>query len=200
MKPTASFLIGFAIALALVPVLIALYLRFGNAPVAVTDKPFPFEADIVKIPRRARIRRDEPKSCPLPEDDANVISGARIYATDCAGCHGFKRENAMFARDMYPPAPNLWAKHKSGAVGVSDDPVGETYWKVKYGIRLTGMPAFSSLLTETQIWQVSMLLANADKPLPASAEELVSHSESTFQNSTESHISPVDEAAGEKRQ
>jgi hypothetical protein len=28
------------------------------------------------------------------------------------------------------------------------------------------MPAFKDTLTETQIWQVSLLLANADKPLP----------------------------------
>jgi mono/diheme cytochrome c family protein len=52
-------------------------------------------------------------------------------------------------------------------VGVSDDPVGETYWKVRNGIRLSGMPAFNNLLNETQMWQVSVLLANADKPLPA---------------------------------
>jgi mono/diheme cytochrome c family protein len=51
-------------------------------------------------------------------------------------------------------------------VGVSDDPSGETFWKVANGIRLTGMPAFKDILSETQIWQVSLLLANADKPLP----------------------------------
>jgi thiosulfate dehydrogenase len=51
-------------------------------------------------------------------------------------------------------------------VGVSDDPPGETYWKVANGIRLTGMPAFNDLLTPAEIWQVTLLLANADKPLP----------------------------------
>jgi mono/diheme cytochrome c family protein len=49
---------------------------------------------------------------------------------------------------------------------VSDDPVGETYWKVTNGIRLSGMPAFNHVLNQTQMWQVSLLLANADKPLP----------------------------------
>ena len=66
---------------------------------------------------------------------------------------------------MYPKAPSLWEKHKD-AVGVSDDPPGETFWKVSNGIRLTGMPAFKDILSETQIWQVSLLLANADKALP----------------------------------
>ncbi|MHB8392814.1 MAG: c-type cytochrome, partial [Acidobacteriaceae bacterium] len=68
---------------------------------------------------------------------------------------------------------DLWEKHKNGVVGVSDDPVGETYWKVKNGIRLTGMPAFQSLLTETQMWQVSMLLSLANKPLPIEATEVL---------------------------
>jgi thiosulfate dehydrogenase len=44
---------------------------------------------------------------------------------------------------------------------------------VANGIRLTGMPAFKGLLTETEIWQVSLLAANADKPLPPEAVELL---------------------------
>jgi thiosulfate dehydrogenase len=44
--------------------------------------------------------------------------------------------------------------------------VGVTYWKVANGIRLTGMPGFNGSLNTEQIWQVSLLLANANK-LPA---------------------------------
>ena len=51
-------------------------------------------------------------------------------------------------------------------VGVSDDEVGETYWKVANGIRLSGMPSYNKVLTDTQMWQVSLLLKNADKELP----------------------------------
>ena len=71
---------------------------------------------------------------------------------------------------MFPSAPPLWEKHHSGTVvGVSDDPPGETYWKVANGIRFTGMPDFKTQLTDTEMWQVSLLLANADKPLPPAA-------------------------------
>jgi hypothetical protein len=34
---------------------------------------------------------------------------------------------------------------------------------VENGIRMTGMPGFKGALTETQIWQVSVLVKNADK-------------------------------------
>jgi hypothetical protein len=35
------------------------------------------------------------------------------------------------------------------------------------------MPAYGSSLTETQLWQVSLLLSLADKPLPAEAARTV---------------------------
>jgi len=57
--------------------------------------------------------------------------------------------------------------------GVTDDEPGESYWKVFNGIRLSGMPGFSKSLSETQMWQVAILLANADKLPPAAKAALV---------------------------
>jgi mono/diheme cytochrome c family protein len=85
-------------------------------------------------------------------------------------CHGFHSKPSVIGAHEFPDAPPLWEKHRnSDVVGVSDDAPGETYWKVANGIRLTGMPAYKNVLTETQMWQVSLLLANADKPLPPGA-------------------------------
>ena len=53
---------------------------------------------------------------------------------------------------------------------VTDDPVGVTYWKAKHGIRLSGMPGYTGLLTDEQLWTVSLFLANADK-LPPSVKQ-----------------------------
>ena len=46
---------------------------------------------------------------------------------------------------------------------MTDDPASETYWKVANGIRLTGMPSFNNKLSDTQMWQVSQLLAHANE-------------------------------------
>jgi len=59
---------------------------------------------------------------------------------------------------MYPHPPKLLE-----GKGVTDDEPGESYLKVANGIRLTGMPGFRPALSETQMWQVSLLVANADK-------------------------------------
>jgi len=164
---------GFILGLIAVPVAVFLYFTFGNVPVAVADPPFPFESHIVKIPLGARISRQMPKSAPIPASSENLNAGAGIYEDKCEFCHGTADTPSSAGREMFPSAPQLWAKHKNGVVGVSDDPVGESYWKVKNGIRLTGMPAYNKMLTDTQMWQVSLLLSMADKPLPAEAASTV---------------------------
>ncbi|HEX9201169.1 MAG TPA: cytochrome c [Acidobacteriaceae bacterium] len=169
MKLFVSFVAG----LLLLPLALAIYLAYGKPPVAAADVPFPLESKIVNIALRARIRREMPASAPIPANDENLNAGAGIYEDKCETCHGVAKEPSALGKAMFPGAPQLWAKHKNGVVGVSDDPVGETYWKVKYGIRLSGMPAFGKALTENQLWQVSLLLSMADKPLPAEAAKTV---------------------------
>jgi thiosulfate dehydrogenase len=161
-----KFLVGLVIGLLIFPFGIWIYLTAGSPPVATSDKAFPFEEAIVHVPLHSRIARELIKAPPVEASPTNLQIGAHIYRQQCAACHGLYGLPASFAKGMYPQAPQLWEPHRDGVVGVSDDPPGETYWKVANGIRLSGMPAFSHILNQTQMWQVSQLLANADKPLP----------------------------------
>lgn len=164
------FLLGIVIGIVLVPLAAYCYFKFGNVPVAVNDKPLPDEKLITSIPQHARIDREMVKTPPIQPDEDTFVAGAHIYADNCAVCHGYHGEPSRTGQHEYPKAPPLWEAHHNGkVVGVSDDEPGETYWKVYNGIRLTGMPSYKELLTETQMWQVSLLLANADKPLPPAA-------------------------------
>jgi thiosulfate dehydrogenase len=173
MSRTSLAILSFIAGVLLLPLGVYLYLAFGKPPVAAADKPFPMEAKIVGIPLNARIRREMPASAPIPASDANLNAGAGIYEDKCEMCHGTADQPSGIGKSMFPMAPQLWVKKQSGVVGVSDDPVGETYWKVKNGIRLAGMPAYGKALTETQMWQVSLLLSMADKPLPTEAAKTV---------------------------
>jgi len=138
--------------------------------VAVDDPPLPQEGLITHVPLDARIDRELIKEPPIQVNEANMTAGAQIYIEQCAACHGLYGKPSSFGEHMFPDAPPLWQKHHNNdVVGVSDDPPGETYWKVKNGIRLSGMPSYQKVLTDTEMWQVSLLLANADKPLPPSA-------------------------------
>jgi cbb3-type cytochrome c oxidase subunit III len=48
-----------------------------------------------------------------------------------------------------------------------DDPEGETFWKIKHGIRWTGMPAWKDELSDQQIWTLALFLKHMDKLPPA---------------------------------
>ena len=174
MKKSLLALLSFALGLIVLPAIFYLYFLVGQPPVAVADKPFPFEAAIVKVPLQARIDREMPKQSPLAISDDNLTAGMQIYREQCSSCHGLKTPS-KFGGTMFPRAPQLWQRHNNepNVVGVSDDPVGETYWKVGNGIRLSGMPSYKTLLTEEQMWQVATLLSVADKPLPPAADKLL---------------------------
>jgi mono/diheme cytochrome c family protein len=126
----------------------------------------PFERRLAHMALDARLQKEMPKTVPVEAGEANYLSGARLYQTHCAVCHGVPgKEPTAIARGEFPKPPEL-LKGK----GVTDDPPGETYWKIANGIRLSGMPGFSQSLSSTEIWQISLMLANADKlPPPVTA-------------------------------
>jgi mono/diheme cytochrome c family protein len=132
------------------------YFSSGHAPVATAAPPMPFERTLAKIGLHAYL------------DEPNLLAGARVYREQCAVCHGLPGgTQTAIAGGMFPRPPELW----NGA-GVTDDDAWESYWKVENGIRMTGMPAFKDHLTETQIWQVSVLVKNAGKIPAAVRSEL----------------------------
>jgi len=158
-------LLGFVLGIVAVAAGLFLYLKFGALPVAVADKALPLEKEIVRVPLKARIEREK-KDAPFGTSEDVFEGGAKLYKKECASCHGTPGHDVGFAKTMYPDAPQLWKKHRNGVVGVSDDEAGETYWRVANGIRLTGMPSYRKVLSDTEMWQVSLLLKNADKELP----------------------------------
>ena len=160
------FFLGFIFAIILLFVGAWVYLRFGTPPVATADKPFPFEAQIVEAPLSARIDH-EMQQPPFAISEDVYETGAMAYKLQCASCHGLPGKDVPFAKNMYPDAPQLGKKHSHGdVVGVSDDEPGETYGKIKNGMRLTGMPSFKGVLSEDQMWDVALLLKHANEQLP----------------------------------
>ncbi len=167
------FVLGIVLGVLLLPAGAYVWFKYGHPPVAVADAPLPMERQITSVPLHARIDKEAPTEAKAEANEATFIAGAHVYRQQCAFCHGVYGSKSEVGEHMFPDAPPLWEKHHGEVVGVSDDPAGETYWKVANGIRLTGMPAYKSVLTEAEMWQVSVLLANADKPLPPVALTLL---------------------------
>lgn len=167
-------LLGLIIGIVLVPLAVLIYLSYGKVPVAVDDPAFPYERQLVSMPLDARIQR-EMVGTHMQPDPTTLTAGARIYTERCAVCHGLHSRPSALGQHMYPDAPPLLEPHHNNPdiVGVSDDPVGETYWKVLNGIRLTGMPSFKTQLSDNEMWQVSLFLANANKPMPPAVIDIL---------------------------
>lgn len=167
-----GFLIGLVLGLLILPVCGYIYFRFGYAPVATASAPMPFEKKMAGLALRAKIRTEAPKTAAIQPDEPNLTAGAKIYAVNCAFCHGLPNQPpTLAAKGMFPEPPQLFNADDM----VTDDPVGSTYWKVANGIRMTGMPGFNKSLSDTQIWQVTLMLSKADK-LPDSAKTVLTGS------------------------
>ena len=163
-----TFLLGLIIGLILIPAAVYVYFAFGLAPVATAAQAMPFEKMLAKKALHARVEKEMPKNVPIAADENSYVAGAKTYREQCAVCHGLPGQRKTgIANGMYPKPPALLE-----GTGVTDDPPGETYWKVAGGIRMTGMPSFSATLSPTQMWQVSVLCADADK-LPVSAKQIL---------------------------
>ena len=171
MKRIGVFLLGIIFCLVVLALCGYVYFGFGYAPVATSAPPMPFEKRFASMALHARVQAEAPKNAPIQPDEPNLTVGAKVYVDNCAFCHGLPKQAAVppAAKGMFPAPPQLFEDL------VTDDPAGQTYWKVANGIRLTGMPAFSKSLSETQMWQVSLLMANADK-LPDQTKAALSQS------------------------
>ncbi len=164
-----GFVLGVLIGILLLVGSLYLYFSLGFAPVATSAAPMPLERKLAKTGLHAYLDK-LPHPLPLvPADEANLTAGAKVYKEQCATCHNLPGEpKSAVSQGMFPKPPELFH-----GVGVTDDEPWETYWKVENGIRMSGMPGFKGQLTETQIWQATMLVKNADKITEPVKKELL---------------------------
>lgn len=163
-----GIILGIVIGILLIFFGVYFYFSSGKAPVATKAPEMPFEHKLAHLAQEAYLDKQPHLRPPVPENEATFLEGAKVYREHCAVCHGLPGEpKTAIADGMFPRPPQLFR-----GVGVTDDEAWETYWKVSGGIRMTGMPGFADHLGETKMWQVSVLLKNADKISPAVKAEL----------------------------
>jgi mono/diheme cytochrome c family protein len=142
------------------------YFVSGMAPAAVADPPMLMERRLANRSLDAHIEKANVPAPPIQPSEDNYVAAAKLYRDNCAVCHGLPGQQPPAISDKMFPDATLMFKGK----GVTDDPPQVSYWKIRNGIRLTGMPTFKNILNDTQTWQLALLVANADK-LPDSAKQ-----------------------------
>lgn len=117
---------------------------------AAKDVAIPFEAGM--------------KKNPLPETDQIVSQGQEVFLGSCAQCHGGDgRGDTSIGRNMAPPAMDLTSAH------VQHWSDAELFWIIQNGVRLTGMPAWQSSISENDTWKLTRFIHNLARIDAASA-------------------------------
>jgi mono/diheme cytochrome c family protein len=156
----SKFWIGLVLGVLFVPVIILIVVYLGLLPAAADDPSMRFEPLIAESGLFARIERQAPNRDVSGMSTEELLAGAVLYRNNCAACHALPGQaQGPVGTGMFPKAPQLLAADGM----VTDDSAGETYWKVKNGIRLSGMPSFGAVLSEDQMWQVTAVVKRADK-------------------------------------
>ena len=114
-----------------------------------------FAKDVV-VPLEAKSRKN-----PYASEAAALQEGLQIYQQACSVCHGNDgRSDIAFGRAMYPPAMDLTSPHVRSWSGA------ELFWIVQNGVRLTGMPAWRSMLDEPSTWKVIVAMRQLQQAGP----------------------------------
>ena len=137
----------------------------------------PFEGQPVPVSPRTRAGLNgAPPPPPFGVSEDVFEAGAHVYKQHCASCHGTPGQDAVAALRMNPPSPQLWKKRANSSVaGVSAAPPGRTFLQPRDGIRGSGMPSYQHILSEDQIWDVSLLLQSAGQELPDPVLAILRH-------------------------
>lgn len=160
-----GMILGAAVTVAVALLLAYLLVRSGSIPANADAEPSGLETWMAGTSLEATLRRDAPtEQNPVELTEQNLSEGLHLFAENCAVCHGA----AQGAKSPSPIAKGLYQKPPQLATdGVEDDPEGVSFWKIKHGIRLTGMPSFRYTLSDQQIWTLALFLKHMDKLPPA---------------------------------
>ena len=167
---TGKLLLGLVLGIALTLSGIAAYFYFGKPPVAVTDRSALWEHPLHSIPLGTRMAADA-REPPFPASEDAFEAGARTYRAQCASCHGTPGRESALGKSMAPRAQQFFSVRDRKSTAAQSP--GELYWKSAFGLRRSGMPAYNHTLTETQLWQTSLLLHSANDDLPDPVRNLL---------------------------
>jgi len=155
---------GAVLTLALLLLSVLAMTGLGLMPVSADGAHSSLEARIMPAVLHASIvRHASGETNPVPLNEHNLKAAVETYKAMCARCHSTPEGKAsVYGQSFYPPAPQL----PQGMAQYTDS---QLFWLIKHGIRNTGMPAWGSMLSDEEIWQLVSLLKNS-QDLPPSVE------------------------------
>ena len=116
---------------------------------------------------RSRSISARSKNIRLPklDDEKLIAAGAGHYAEMCSGCHLSPGNNDTDIRaGLYPKPPDLTKRIQASPQ--------ETFWVIKHGIKMSGMPAWGKTHDDASIWGLVAFLQKLPDLTPAQYQAL----------------------------
>lgn len=144
----AAFLI-----LLLVGLATASYFWAGHYNVAATEPHIELVGRFLDRVRTNSVRRHAAGIAVPPLDDpVQLETGVSHFHQMCVSCHGAPGiEPSEMAEGLYPKPPDL-------ALSVRELSQAETFWIIKNGIKMTGMPAYGPTHDDWSLWGIVAFL------------------------------------------
>jgi hypothetical protein len=123
---------------------------------AVGNRPSDFERHAGMKSMDEWVDRHAPKQAnPFQPTMDNIMDGSMTYDKNCVVCHGsLKEPTSPMKSKFYPPVPQLMN-------GTPDDPDGNLFYVIKYGVRYTAMPGWDGVLSDDDIWKTVVFIKNS---------------------------------------
>jgi mono/diheme cytochrome c family protein len=153
MKWIAAFIAGLIAA----PLLFAIAAVAGLFPSNSISPPPGWETSLGGRALDASLeKRAKGVSNPIKAGDAAALAaGQKLYATNCAGCHGTRVAPSEWgSKAFYPRVPQFWQGD------ASDLAPEEAFVAIRDGVRYSGMGAWRHLMKPDDMWRVANFVAH----------------------------------------
>ncbi|MGP0174192.1 c-type cytochrome [Pseudomonas sp. NCHU5208] len=97
---------------------------------------------------------------PALQEAARIERGLKLYVAHCEQCHGGPGVAPQpFALGLTPIPANLVETGRRW-------PASHIFWTAKYGIKMTGMPAWKYRLDDDQLWDLAAFIEHLPRMTP----------------------------------
>ncbi|HLY42827.1 MAG TPA: c-type cytochrome [Terracidiphilus sp.] len=157
-------ILGFAVAIVLLPLLIAIHGFSAGTPSALETRVISMAKHQIIVGNRSEVN-------PLKATSDTVADGKEAFSHYCVACHGMDGQNTgvPFVDHMSPPVPSLASREVQS---YSD---GQLKWVIDNGIWPSGMPGSKGTLSDDEIWSIVVFLRHLPPAGSQGEPEMYSH-------------------------
>jgi len=160
-----GFVLGVVVTLLVLGAVVVAVARLGLYPIGADNPPGSLEQTLAGHALDVYADNHKPAGGnPIPPTAANLSEGAKLYEQNCAMCHGGAKSKISAMQNQFnPPVPQLVNR-------IPHDPPSWIFWVTKHGVRMTGMPTWTGILSDEDIWKIVAFIKRSND-LPPEAQK-----------------------------